>query len=510
MKLPPRLLVPVLTFFYRLWCSTLRIRQYGREKLEELDARGELAIVSIWHDELFTLIHKRGALRLLTVVSQSRDGEYLAGVLARLGIKSARGSSSRGGLAALLKAARLMREERRHTVITIDGPRGPRHKAKQGAVILAKRTPALILPVRLFPRKAVRFSSWDRFQLPLPFSRVDIVFGDPYKPDLDEMTEEALEKECRELEKRLKALQVPQASGQTVALANESLKLRLLRGVARLISRLPWPFLRGLANVMGEIFWRLAPARRELAVTAIQKHLGKSRIEAKAIARQSFRENFLSFLEIFHAGRFVTDESVSVLHGQEVKARLQAESAPVIIATAHLGSWELMPGLATDILPQREGMVVVRSQKDKALNTLMAELRGARGMLAIGHREASSIVVPKLRRGGVTAFLVDHNTARKEALFLPFLEDIAAVNVGPASLALRTKAAIYPVFLLRDGQGGHILHMLPPLHSSELEGSINERVRRIATFYTRAVEDMVRLYPEQWFWMHNRWKTREE
>jgi KDO2-lipid IV(A) lauroyltransferase len=140
----------------------------------------------------------------------------------------------------------------------------------------------------------------------------------------------------------------------------------------------------------------------------------------------------------------------------------------------------------------------------------MADLRGARGMLMIDHRKASDIVLPKLRAGGVAAFLVDHNTSRKEAMFLPFLEDTAAVNMGPASLALRAKAAVYPVFLIRDGKGGHILHLLPPLHTATLEGSIKERVQAIAAFYTDAVAEMVRRHPEQWFWMHRRWKTREK
>lgn len=286
------------------------------------------------------------------------------------------------------------------------------------------------------------------------------------------------------------------------------MQYRVFRFLAEIFSRMSWVTLRRLAGVMGFLFWHFVPSRRNEAIRAIQKHLGVSNVNAQEIARQSFQENFLSFLEIFHAGRFFTDKSVSVLYSPEVKAQLQAEKGPVVIATAHLGSWELMPGLASDILPDREGMVVVRSQKNRSLNRLMAELRGARGMLAIDHREAAKVVLPKLRKQGVVAFLVDHNTSRKEAVFLPFLEDIAAVNMGPASIALRTKAAVYPVFLIRDGKGKHILHMLPPLHTERLSGDIHERIEQIAAFYTDAVASMVKKYPEQWFWMHRRWKTR--
>ena len=209
MKISPALLAPFITFFYRLWCATLRINEVGRDVPDALWAKDVPLVIPIWHDELFTLIHVRKKLKLVTVVSQSRDGEYLARLLESLRIKTARGSSSRGGIGALLKAARIMRDEGRSCVITVDGPKGPRHVAKQGAVILAHRVPAQMQPVRLFPERAVVFRSWDRFQLPLPFSRVHIVFGEPYSLKAQELTEESLEAERVELERRLEAILPP-------------------------------------------------------------------------------------------------------------------------------------------------------------------------------------------------------------------------------------------------------------------------------------------------------------
>ena len=197
-----------------------------------------------------------------------------------------------------------------------------------------------------------------------------------------------------------------------------------------------------------------------------------------------------------------------MLYTPETKALLQEESAPIVIATGHLGSWEMMPGLAADLFPDRVSMVIVRKQRSPAVNRLVAELRGARGMLVVDHRKASGIVLQNLRNHGLAAFLVDHNSSRKESVFLPFLGDVAAVTIGPASLALRTKASVFPVFLLRDGTGGHILHILPPLRTASLSGPVKERLRSIAAFYTDAVAEMVHRYPEQWFWMHKRWKTR--
>lgn len=206
---PPWVIAPVVNVLYRIWCTTLRITETGRAPSDALEASGRPLMLCLWHDELFSLMHVRRHFRVVTVVSRSNDGEYLARLLQALGLVTARGSSSRGGLGALLQASRLMREKRYIGCITVDGPRGPRHEVKPGAVFLAARTPAHIVPIRLFMHKTKVFNSWDRFQLPLPFSRVDIVWGEPYLLDNDELSDENMQKQCEILQNRLEALQPP-------------------------------------------------------------------------------------------------------------------------------------------------------------------------------------------------------------------------------------------------------------------------------------------------------------
>jgi lysophospholipid acyltransferase (LPLAT)-like uncharacterized protein len=209
MKLSPKIVAPVLTALYRLWCSTLRITESGRKTVDTLEAAGKPMMFCLWHDEVFALMHVRRTLRIVTVVSQSRDGEYMARLLQGLGMRTARGSSSRGGSGALLLAARSMREEGYNGCLTVDGPRGPRHVAKQGAFVLAFRASAQITPIRVFYNRVKVFRSWDRFQLPLPFSRVHVAFGAPYLPGTADLTKKELERERLELENRLKAMRPP-------------------------------------------------------------------------------------------------------------------------------------------------------------------------------------------------------------------------------------------------------------------------------------------------------------
>ena len=107
----------------------------------------------------------------------------------------------------------------------------------------------------------------------------------------------------------------------------------------------------------------------------------------------------------------------------------------------------------------------------------------------------------------MTAFLVDHNTSRSEAVFLPFLGKTAAVNKGPALLAVRAEALVFAVFLRREGED-YVFHIEELMDTATMDGGHEANMRAVARAYTEAVERMIRLAPEQWFWMHNRWKTR--
>ena len=206
MKVSPRLIAPLVNGLYRFWCKTLRYTEVNRDLSTSYMQQGKLLVFTLWHDELFPLPYRRGDWSLFTVVSRSQDGEYLAGILKSVGLGTVRGSSSRGGLAALLQAVRLMKEQKQHACISVDGPRGPRHEVKDGAIFLAQHVPAYIVPVRMYASKVKKFASWDRFQLPWPFARVRMIYGDPYQVEADDLTPDALERDRQRLKEKLENL----------------------------------------------------------------------------------------------------------------------------------------------------------------------------------------------------------------------------------------------------------------------------------------------------------------
>lgn len=288
----------------------------------------------------------------------------------------------------------------------------------------------------------------------------------------------------------------------------DKLQLALMRLGIAFLRLLGFRGIRFLSKILGALAWRLAPARRRYAVGAVRRHLGVDEKTARNIARASFGHNICSFLEAALVGDFHLYHNRHLFPFGKYFDMMVRDDRPVVGVTAHIGGWELLAGILPDVKPGSPKAVIVRNQKNKALNHLIFNMRGSAGGEVVGHRNAAPAVMRILRQGGTTAFLVDHNAQRDEAVFIDFLGETASVNMGPAMLALRGKARVYPVFLIRHPEYVYELVTGPPLDTADLKGTIADRTRQIAEFYTRAVEDIVREYPEQWMWMHERWKTR--
>jgi len=208
MRLNSARIAPALTILYRLWVWSIRyIKNKDFGMIAPYLDSGRPILLAIWHEELFALTGFGSTVlsgRLATVVSDSRDGELITQVLQRIGFATARGSSTRGGLKALNQLRQHMLDGR-IGVITVDGPRGPRQEAKDGAVYLAQKAGALLFPVRSRPSSAYVFKrSWDNFQLPLPFCACEVLFGEPLEFPPGKMSSEELHQGSQRLAQALK------------------------------------------------------------------------------------------------------------------------------------------------------------------------------------------------------------------------------------------------------------------------------------------------------------------
>jgi lysophospholipid acyltransferase (LPLAT)-like uncharacterized protein len=187
-----------------LLARTLQLRVEGREHLDAATASGRPYIVSFWHGRILPLslyFRDRG---IVVITSENFDGEWIARIIGRLGYGTARGSSSRKARAATLQLVRDIRAGR-SAAFTLDGPRGPARVAKPGAVWLAGTTGAPLLPIHAECERSWALHSWDRTQIPKPFSRVHMVVGQGVHVP-GGLSDEAQARACRELETVLEDL----------------------------------------------------------------------------------------------------------------------------------------------------------------------------------------------------------------------------------------------------------------------------------------------------------------
>jgi lysophospholipid acyltransferase (LPLAT)-like uncharacterized protein len=194
-----------------LW-RTCRVRAVvGGEHVDRLRETGDTAVIAYWHQmhvfaAWYLFGQVRRGLRLGFLTSPSVSGEVPAAIIRRAGAEPVRGSSTRASGEALREMHNVIGRDRRSLVITADGPKGPLHEFKPGAVLLSKLGRVPGVPLAWAARRAIYWRSWDRFIIPAPFTDVAIAIGEPYRVPR-EIPVSDLSAACRELEARLAALE---------------------------------------------------------------------------------------------------------------------------------------------------------------------------------------------------------------------------------------------------------------------------------------------------------------
>ncbi|MCH8882199.1 MAG: lysophospholipid acyltransferase family protein [SAR324 cluster bacterium] len=189
----------IVTVLWIIGHTTRKVR-VNWHTLEVLDRRGEKCILGVWHNNLMYFMYFLGKLRIAGMISKSRDGDRIAWVGSRLGVRPVRGSSSRFALSAVRESLRALRE--RNLAITPDGPRGPRYEVQPGIVRLAQLAGVPVVPICWTATRYWEFGSWDRMKLPKPFSTVWVFVGDPIpvaKRDDPEAARREIERAMRRL-----------------------------------------------------------------------------------------------------------------------------------------------------------------------------------------------------------------------------------------------------------------------------------------------------------------------
>lgn len=185
--------------------STVKFEVEGWENLEAASAGGKLPIYTTWHNGVFLSTYFWRDRGIVVMSSRSFDAEYTGRLIKRFGYGTVRGSSTRGHTGASIEMIRLMRVGC-PAGFTIDGPKGPRHVAKMGAVLIAKKAGQPVLPFTIVPAKSWEIrKTWDQTQIPKPFTRARVIIAPPIYVPADAATS-VLNAKRDELQRTLEAL----------------------------------------------------------------------------------------------------------------------------------------------------------------------------------------------------------------------------------------------------------------------------------------------------------------
>ena len=281
----------------------------------------------------------------------------------------------------------------------------------------------------------------------------------------------------------------------------------LARGGIALANLLPEPLAYGLAGTLGRLFLRFAPRRRALALTMLRRAFpGRADAELLAIARRATGNLFQVGVDLVRATRWIRSGRLRErIDFGDAPAILEREPGGVLGLTGHLGSWEIA-GLSVATLG-RETHAIAREFKNPLIQRFLVRSRSAIGLNVHPRRGGIRAVAFALRRGHVCLQVVDQNQ-RLRGVFVPFFGELASTERSAARLALRMKAPIYVGAAVRSGRGFRFRVVLGERIAITPTGDVDADVAAVMTQVNRALERLILAWPEQYLWIHDRYRTR--
>ena len=284
--------------------------------------------------------------------------------------------------------------------------------------------------------------------------------------------------------------------------------LFLLKAVSFVLGHIPRLVAYGLGAFTGSAACRLLKRHRRTALENLERAFGESLTpsERERLVRRLFKNLGVMFFEFNRMAWLKRDDMDRLVEfkGLDRIEKALQKGKGVILLTAHFGNWELLHAALG-----RRGYsleLVVRKLDSPLFEKFVRWVRMRSGINIVYKVKAMLPLVRRLNSNAVAMILVDQNTIRHEGYFVDFFGVPASTNKGPALLAQKTGAAVLPVFIVRDGTR-HRVEVWEELELANTGDKERDAWENTAAF-TKAVEKAVRSHPDQWFWVHRRWKTR--
>ncbi len=279
--------------------------------------------------------------------------------------------------------------------------------------------------------------------------------------------------------------------------------------LVKLLGTLPRPVSRALAITLAHGLYWLYPRLRRVGLRNLEIAFPEKRAaERRRILRGTFTSLGRQLAEFCLFPRY-TRENVSrviLYDGFENYDAAHRRGKGLIFLTAHFGGWELSSFFHS--LSGHPLRIVVRPLDNPYLNALVERYRTLHGATSFGKQDFARGLIAAMRAGESVGILMDQNVMPEGGVFVDFFGKAACTAAGPARVALRTNAAVIPTFTIWDAEIGRYRLRFDPALPLTRSGDDEADAAANTAAFTKAIESYVRRYPEQWLWVHRRWKTR--
>lgn len=277
--------------------------------------------------------------------------------------------------------------------------------------------------------------------------------------------------------------------------------------VLNLFSTIPRKIRRNICIALFLVFYHLAPRRRLIAIHNIKRAFPEKSIEEiVAIAKGVYRNMAIVAADFFDIPKLTQDHLNELIEIEGLEHCLKAleKNKGILMFGAHFGNWEL--GAITLSLVLKPSVVIYRPLDNPLLENLVTWVRSCTGNIPIAKDFAMRSMLRHLKKNDILGILIDQNVSRAEGVFVDFFGRPACTTVGMALLALHTGAPAIPGYVVRLTDGRYRF-----IFGEEVElvrtGNREQDIVVNTQIFTSIVEDTIRKYPDQWLWVHQRWKT---
>ena len=282
--------------------------------------------------------------------------------------------------------------------------------------------------------------------------------------------------------------------------------LFILKGVSKFFSAMPLNQALAVGRGLGWFYGSVIRYHRQDAIEALRRSLPeKTEAERRRILANMYRNLGMNVAEDLRLAH-VTDEYLRDYVSWEGEAHAHdvlAAGKGLLVLSCHMGSWDLLCSIAPHF--EYPTTIITKNIKNDSVNRFWMQARERFGLKFVPAHNSYRLCLSALRKNEIIGFILDQNMIRTEGIFVEFFGKQACTTPGLAFLSAQSGAAVVPVFMIREANGHHRVIALPPIAPPP-----DRKPETIAAYtqqYTKVIEEMVRQYPDQWIWIHRRWKT---